>query len=437
MKEISVIGLGYVGLPLAVQAAEKGYRVTGVDTDNQLVDTINDRRSPHVNDARLTRALSNVSLKNFYATNNYDQVANSEVVVICVPTPTENNVPDLSIVSRATHQVAEHLQDGQLIILESTVNPGATRAEVLPVLESTSGMIAGEDFFLAHCPERIDPGNQTLHVGNLNRVVGGISQKSTEAATEFYESIIDAKILPMGSIEEAEFVKSWENSQRNVMIALANTAAILCDAMDMNIDTVMRGLDSKIEQFGLTLAQPGIGVGGHCIPEDIHYIIRRARESGVDTRLLDSAADLNERMPRYGVHQLQELVASHGERLEDLNVALLGLSYKPNISDIRRSPAIEVAYQLARYSNSVSIYDPFVAKSKDTIIHGTNRCESLDEALGSAEVIFVATAHDEYLTSLTPEALKGYGIRYIYDGRNCLDETTITSSDTKYKGVGR
>jgi UDP-N-acetyl-D-glucosamine dehydrogenase len=437
MQEISVIGLGYVGLPLAVQAAEKGYKVNGIDYNKELVDTINDRRSPYVNDVRFERALSRVSLSNFNATSSYENIANSDTVIICVPTPTENNVPDLSIVSKASEQVAEHLREGQLIVLESTVNPGATRSDVLPTLENISGLKAGNDFSLAHCPERIDPGNDRFHVGNLNRVVGGMTPACTDKATSFYNSIIDAKILPLGSLEEAEFVKSWENSHRNVMIALANTAAILCDSMDMNIDNVLQGLNSKVEQFGLSLASPGIGVGGHCIPEDIHYVIRSARESGIDTRFLDSAADLNDKMPRYAVHQLQELVAERGNKLEDLNVALLGLAYKPNIGDARRSPAIEVAHQLARYSNSLSMHDPFAAKTKETIIHGARRYDTIEETLSAADVVFIGTAHDEYITELTPDLLKRHGIKYLYDGRNCIGEQTVTSAGVIYQGVGR
>jgi UDP-N-acetyl-D-glucosamine dehydrogenase len=437
MTKMSVIGLGYVGLPLAVQAAEKGYTVQGVDVNKKLVAMVNERHSPYVNDQRFADALARVSTEQFTATTSYDGIEDSDAIVICVPTPTENNVPDITLVRAAAQSVGEHLQKGQLVVLESTVNPGVTRDEVLPLLEEASGLKVGTDFCLAHCPERIDPGNDSFYVGNLNRVVGGITSDCTTRAAKFYQTIIDAQILPLGSVEEAEFVKSWENSHRNVMIALANSAAIMCDAMNMSIDNVLLGLQSKVDQFGLKLAQPGIGVGGHCIPEDIHYIINKARQSGVDTRFLDTAADLNDDMPRYAVHQLQELTAQHGERLSNLNVAMLGLAYKPNISDKRRSPAIEVAHQLVRQAGDVKLHDPYVRSSSEISIPGGTYCSDVEDALNGSDVLFVGTAHSEYVRSLKPRALRAAGVRYVYDGRNCLDRSAFETAGIVYKGIGR
>lgn len=437
MTKVSVIGLGYVGLPLAVQAAEKGYVVQGVDVNQKLVDIVNKRQSPYVNDQRFADALARVTREQFEATTTYTGIEDSDTIIICVPTPTENNVPDITLVRAAAESVGEHLQKGQLVVLESTVNPGVTREEVLPLLEQGSGLKVGTDFCLAHCPERIDPGNTQFYVGNLNRVVGGVTEACTERAATFYRSIVDAAILPLGSVEEAEFVKSWENSHRNVMIALANSAAIMCDAMGMSIDNVLQGLQSKVDQFGLKLAQPGIGVGGHCIPEDIHYIINKARQRGVDTRFLDTAADLNDDMPRYAVHQLQELTAQHGERLSDLNVAMLGLAYKPNISDKRRSPAIEVAYQLIRQAGKVKLHDPYVRDTSEIAIPGGKYCADVKEALRGSDVLFLGTAHTEYVHSLKPQRLKAAGVRYVYDGRNCLDRRAFETEGIVYKGIGR
>lgn len=432
---LAVVGLGYVGLPLAVEAALKGYSVTGIDINEKLLDTVNQRKSPYANDHRFEQAIAKVG-EQLTTTTDFIAIANVSTVVICVPTPTEHNVPDLSLVETAAKSVAAQLQKGQLVVLESTVNPGVTRDVVLPILETASGLTVGTDFYLAHCPERIDPGNPDFYVGNLNRVVGGITPGCTERAVQFYESIIDANIIPLGSTEEAEFVKSWENTHRNVMIALANSAAIICDGLGMDINRVLEGLQSKVDQFGLKLARPGIGPGGHCIPEDIHYVIRRARESGIDTRFLDDAAELNDRMPQYAVHQLISLAKDHGDNLRTMRVALLGLTYKPDIGDTRRSPAIEVAYTLERYAGSVIAYDPYV--TSDSINIGSTKLASkLSEALHEADAVFIATAHKGLVQELTPELLQQHGVRYVLDGRNILDKDAVRALGIAYHGIGR
>jgi UDP-N-acetyl-D-glucosamine dehydrogenase len=435
MSKVAVIGLGYVGFPLAVQAAEKSHTVVGIDLKQELVDMANSRTSPFTNDTRFAAALARVSDQQFSGSNNFDDLADADVIVICVPTPTDDNIPDLSFVEGAAKEIGKRLRIGQLVILESTVNAGATRDNVLPILEGASGLQVGQHFNLAHCPERIDPGNPDLFVGNLNRVVGGITPTCTIRAAQFYSDIIDAKVTPLGSTEEAEFVKSWENSHRNVMIALANEAAVICDAMDMDINNVLEGLQSKVDQFGLRLAQPGIGPGGHCIPEDIHYVIKKARQNGIDTRFLDSAAELNDKMPRYAVSQLQQLVGS-GKDFGNIRVALLGLAYKENIEDARRSPALEVAHLLSRRAGSVIVHDPYVDMDR-VRLGGVEKALTLEEALDGADAVFVATAHRDYREQLTPDMLERHNIKWVYDGRNCLKREDFRTSIVAYKGVGR
>ena len=434
-KTLAVVGLGYVGLPLAVEAALKGYSVTGIDVHKPLLKIIDERKSPYANDARFAKTIAKVTRKQLVTTTDYAALSHVDIVIVCVPTPTEHNIPDLSLVEAAMKSVAKQLHEGQLIILESTVNPGVTRDIVLPILEKTSGLVVGNDFNLAHCPERIDPGNPKLHVGNLNRVVGGVTPECTKKAVAFYKSIIDAKIIPLGSTEEAEFVKSWENTQRNVMIAMANSAAIICDAVGMDIHRVQEGLQSKVDQFGLKLAVPGIGPGGHCIPEDIHYVIKRARESGIDTRFLDDAAELNDRMPKYAVRRLSGLVKKHGENLRDLRVALLGLAYKPDISDTRKSAAIEAGYVLQRYAGSITAYDPYVSNPES--VKPFDMSVSLESALRSSDAIFIATAHSEFKKLLSPALLKKHHIRYVLDGRNILDKIAVEKAGIFYRGIGR
>jgi UDP-N-acetyl-D-glucosamine dehydrogenase len=344
-------------------------------------------------------------------------------------------VPDLSYVKNTASNIARYLVKDQTVILESTVSPGITRDEILPILEAGSGLVAGQDFCLAHCPERIDPGNPKFHVGNLNRVVGGISQKCTKKARQFYSSIIDGKIIELDSPEEAEFVKSWENSHRNVMIALANEAAVICDSLGMNIDNILNGLQSKVDQFGLKLARPGIGPGGHCIPEDIHYVIKKARQTGIDTTFLDAATDLNDKMPRYAVGQMQKMIKDNGEDIKDINVALLGLAYKENIEDSRRSPAINVAHILVQKVKGLKLHDPYV-KLKNIRAKGAEKEADLTKALTGTDAVFIATAHDEY-KKLKAADFKRYGIRYVFDGRNCLNKSALINSGIIYKGIGK
>lgn len=431
MPTVAIIGLGYVGLPLAVRAAEQGYQTLGIDVNEQLVTLVKNRTSPFANDTRLAAALATIPPAALEATTSFERLKDADIIVICVPTPTDDNIPDLTYVHNATREVAQHLRKGQLVVLESTVNPGVTRDDMLPMLEK-SGLACGTDFHLAYCPERIDPGNPTYHVGNLNRVVGGITPECTKHTVQFYKSIIDAKVLPLGSPEEAEFVKSWENSHRNVLIALANQAAIICDAMGMDINNVLEGLQSKIDQLGLRLAKPGIGPGGHCIPEDIHYVIRKARQNNLDTGFLDAAAHLNDKMPRYAVNQLSDMVKASGKRLRDMRVALLGLAYKENIEDARRSPAIDVAHLLVQRAGSVVMHDPFVDLPR-LHIRGAEHTNDIDAALQGADAVFIATAHDVYKD--VPKLLQRHGIRYVLDGRNSIH--SISDPSIVYQGIGR
>ncbi len=220
------------------------------------------------------------------------------------------------------------------------------------------------------------------------------------------------------------------------MIALANSAAIICDGLEMNVDRVLEGLQSKVDQFGLGLAKPGIGPGGHCIPEDIHYVIKKARQNGIDTRFLDDAAELNDKMPRYAVYKLARIVRQNNENLKDLNVALLGLAYKPDIADLRRSPSIEVGYQLLRNTKNVIAYDPYITNADQTI-SGVVPAKSLEEALEIADVVFIGTAHKQFSQEIDGKLLSKYNIRYVLDGRNCLDDTSIITENIKYAGIGK
>ncbi|HEX6462684.1 MAG TPA: nucleotide sugar dehydrogenase [Candidatus Saccharimonadales bacterium] len=435
VENAAVVGLGYVGLPLAVKASSK-YKVYGIDVNAVTIKNINERKTPFPNDERLKRNLLNTKKEQLIATADYDVVKKAQVVLICVPTPTTNNVPDLSFVLNAVKQVALRLQRGQIVAIESTVYPGVTRKHVIPLLEEVSKLKCGVDFYVAHCPERIDPGNPKLHIGNINRVIGGATEQCGLAAAKFYKSIINADIVMLESLEEAEFVKAWENSYRNATIALANQAAVICDAMNIDIGNVTRGLKSKIDQFGLELARPGIGPGGHCIPEDIYYVIKRARYYGVDTRLLDDVMELNEKMPSYAVHLLQQLMAKGGVGMQQARIALLGLAYKGNTRDARRSPAIEVAHILMRKSRELVVHDPFVAMT-EVKLGSAQIATNLEEAIKNTDAVFIATDHKEYIRKVTPKLLQSHSIRFVLDGRNCLAKDDFLKAGIHYKGVGQ
>lgn len=437
LGSVCVIGLGYVGLPLAVQAAHKGFIVNGIDLNKDLVNLVNQRITPFVNDPEFEQELISLDSQLLLAHTTYDSISDSDVVIICVPTPTENNIPDYSYVESSVKEIGKQLKHGQLILLESTINPGVTRDRVLPILETESGLKAGKDFYLAHCPERIDPGNKKFNVKNLNRVVGGISLDCSEKAAEFYGKIIDAKIIKLDTTEEAEFVKSWENSHRNVMIALANQAAVICDSLGMNIDNVLVGLNSKVEQFGLKLAKPGIGPGGHCIPEDIHYVISRARQNGLDTRLLDGAVYFNDGMPNYAISKLEKMVKTDNKTLKDMKVGILGIAYKENVADPRRSPSLDLVNSLVQKCKRVIIHDLFVDKEFLNSISNVDVADSIEEILTNCDAIILATAHTGYLDYLNEETIENSNTNYILDGRNALDMSMFKNLDVKYAGIGK
>jgi len=428
IKKVGVIGLGYVGLPLAsLIASKKGYKVVGYDRNSSRVGQVNDRKSPFVEDAFLD-GLFNQDL-DLEASTDESILGNCDVFIVCVPTPTINNRPDLSYVVSSAETVSRFAKSNSLIILESTVNPGVTRDVFAKIIreKSSAGL---ESPSVAYCPERVDPGNLKLNVSNINRVVGGIDSKSTKNASKFYSDIIDAKITELDSCEEAEFVKSWENSHRNALIALANQAAMICDGLDMNIDNILKGLQGKIDQFGLSVGRPGIGPGGHCIPEDIHYVIEKAKQSNIDTRLLDSAYQINDNMPRYAVDRLTANIKADGEDPDKMKILVLGIAYKPNIADYRRSPSLQVAKLLGHEFDTVTVHDPFIDDLE--CIQELKFCavETDISEISSYDAVFIATGHSDYMDI----DFSKYTNLYVYDGRNLV--STKNGKDKKYMGVG-
>ena len=309
-KTVAIIGLGYVGLPLACLCAKKGYSVIGIDVDQDKIDKINSGISP-INDEYVNENLKKGTIQ---ATDDFSEIKKAEYVIVCVPTPVnEKHLPDLSYVKNSSKSISNHLQKNQVVIVESTVYPGTTEEVVLPLLEE-SGLKAGQDFFLAHCPERIDPGNKKWTIEKIPRVVGGINNKSTEMAAELYMNLIDAEIIKIKSSKEAEATKIMENTFRDVNIAFINEMAKSFDKAGIDIIEVIKGASSK--PFAFMPHYPGAGVGGHCIAVDPYYLIDNAKNYNFNHEFLKLARKINDSMPEYAVTLLKQELSKIGETIK-------------------------------------------------------------------------------------------------------------------------
>lgn len=422
-RRVVVVGLGYVGLPLALLADHRGCSVKGIDLDAQRVECINSKKAPFT-DKKIRLSLEESSLK---ATTDWAAIEAADVIIICVPTPVdEEKRPDLKPVEGAVRAIAEHLQKDQLIILESTVNPGVSDEIVKPMLEKISGMQAGKDFYLAHCPERINPGDSEWGVENIPRVVGGNDPESLRRAAEFYRSIIKAPIKEMGSLKEAEAVKIVENSFRDINIALVNELAMSFSKLGIDVVNVIDGAATK--PFAFMPHYPGVGVGGHCIPVDPYYLIDYAKANGFYHDFLSLARRINEHMPAFTIEQVEAALNERKLALRGSEIAVLGLAYKPNIDDCRESPAFEIIHLLEEKGVNVRSFDPYVLERSSM--------KTLEMALRGAQAVVITTAHREF-TCLTPQDLSAYAIRIVVDGRNCLPKDDFKAAGFVYRGIGR
>ncbi|MBN2251909.1 MAG: nucleotide sugar dehydrogenase [Candidatus Altiarchaeota archaeon] len=418
--KVAVIGLGYVGLPLACLCARKSYFVLGVDIIPEIVEKTNKGIS-HIKDPELEKGLKKASGK-ITATDKFEGITGCDTVVICVPTPVDEKYkPDLRPLKSACNRIYALIQKGQLIIVESTIYPGVIEEVVKPILER-SGLKAGEDFYLAHCPERIDPGNAKWNVENIPRVVGSISDAGLKKAAEFYRSILDAQVYELSSVKAAEAVKIMENTFRDVNIAFVNELAKSFDKFGIDISEVIRGASSK--PFGFMAFHPGCGVGGHCIPVDPYYLIERARGAGFDHKFLKLARDINHSMPEYTVDLLESKLGD----LKGEKVGVMGMAYKRDVDDLRESPALKIIALLKERGADLSVYDPFIPKKSDAT--------SLDEFLDKVDYVILATDHTEF-REMDAGKLREKGIEVVIDGRNCLDREKITALGILYKGIGR
>jgi nucleotide sugar dehydrogenase len=389
--DVVVIGLGYVGLPLALEATKAGMSVLGFDVDAAVVEALNDGRS-HIDD--VTEAdVGKMLGAGFRATTDPGEIATADVAVICVPTPlSQDGGPDLSAVEAAVATVAARIHPGMLVVLESTTYPGTTDEVVRPMLEA-SGLVAGQDFHLAFSPERIDPGNEQFGASNTPKVVGGHTPACTERVAAFYGRFVDTVVRTRGT-REAETAKLLENTYRHINIALVNEMARFCHVLGIDLWDVIRAASTK--PFGFQAFYPGPGVGGHCIPIDPNYLSHNVRARlGYPFRFVELAQEINATMPAYVAHRAQNILNDAGKPVRGSSVVLLGVTYKADIADQRESPALPLARHLLRLGADVSYHDPYVT-DWSTAPSDVTRVTDLDDAVASADLVILVQDHREY-----------------------------------------
>src|SRR5579883_372507 len=387
---VGVIGLGYVGLPLAVEFAQAGFAVTGIDLDSDKVSRIN-RGQSYIEDVDAGLLAALVAEKKLKATADFAAVAELDTVNICVPTPLRKSKdPDMSYVVAASEQVARLLHPGMLIILESTTYPGTTEELILPILEK-GGLREGRDFFLCFSPERVDPGNPEFQTHNIPKVVGGVSPQSAEIAVLLYSQAIET-VVPVSSTRVAEMVKLLENTFRMINIGLANEMALMCDRIGVDVWEVIDAAATK--PFGFMPFYPGPGLGGHCIPIDPFYLSWKTRQAGIEARFIDLAGYINGNMPHFVVDKVQNALNDRGKPVKGSHVHILGIAYKRNIDDVRESPALDIILLLERRGARVTYSDPFVGSVK--LDQRELRAEDPLEMSSRADCVVVVTDHSTF-----------------------------------------
>ncbi len=393
---IGIVGLGYIGLPLAITFCNSGFRVVGFDMQAKKVAEINNGKSyiSDVSDEAISEARGKKLLE---ATTDMSRLGSIDAVCICVPTPlTKNKEPDLQYVKAVSEELKKYLKPEQLVILESTTYPGTTREVILPVLEA-SGLKVGRDFYLAYSPEKVDPGNTRYGIKNTPKLVGGIEEKSAEIACRLYQKVID-RVIPVSSPEVAEMTKLFENVFRSVNIALVNEMSVLCENMGVSVWEVIDAASSK--PFGFMPFYPGLGVGGHCIPLDPYYLSNKAREYDFHTRFIEVAASINENMPNHIANRISEALNDRGVSMRGARILILGIAYKKDIDDCRESPALKLMKLLKEKGAKVSYNDKYISCLK---LNGeTLQSIELDAGnLADADCSVIATDHPQVEESFT------------------------------------
>ena len=390
---IGVVGLGYVGLPLAVEKAKAGYNVIGFDVQESKVDEVNQGINyiGDVVDEELKELVANKMLK---ATTDYSFIKEVDAVAICVPTPLDiYKQPNTSYVESSAHEISDHIHEGMLVVLESTTYPGTTEELLKPILEQ-SGLNCGEDFFLAYSPERVDPGNKLFKTKNTPKVVGGMTENCTSVAATLYGNVLESDIHRVSSPAVAEMEKIHENTFRNINIALANEMAVLCNKMGIDVWEVIDAAATK--PYGFMPFYPGPGLGGHCIPIDPWYLTWKAREHNYHTKLIETSGEINNEMPDYVVKRIMEILNKDRIALNGASILVLGVAYKKDIDDYRESPVLPILEKLDDAGANWTVVDPYVQEFKYK-----NGIESAienvtDKSLESADLVLIATNHSDF-----------------------------------------
>jgi len=430
---ISIIGLGYVGLPTAVYFAEKGFKVYGVDKVVRIVNGLNKGVS-HLNELGLDERIKEVVDQNkFHCTNDtIEAVSNSDIVLIIVPTPiTKDKEPDLSYVVSAAEDISKSLKKGQLIVLESTVYPGVTDDIVKPILES-SGFKAGVDFGLAYCPERYNPGDTKHTIDNVNRVVGGITREWADITKEVYSYVIKAQIDTVSDIKTAEAAKVIENIQRDLNIALMNELALIFEKMGIDVIEVIKAASTK---WNFNVYYPGAGVGGHCLPVDPYYLVSKAREFGYHSKVITAGREINDYMPHHIFELLRDALNDMERSVKNSKIAVLGFSYKENVGDVRETPVEHFIMELVKRGAIVTVVDPYVDE-KYIKSFGVSYSKDIYDALKEADAFVVMTSHNIFKDMDLDRAKKLMNNPLVIDGRRIFNKDNLGKKGFTYKGVG-
>ena len=412
---VAVIGLGYVGLPLAVEKAKAGYRTIGFDVQEKKVKMVNEGHN-YIGDV-VDKELEDLVKKGMLsATSDFSIVKDADFIAICVPTPLDQyQQPDVSYVKKSAMDISKYLKRGSIVVLESTTYPGTTEELLLPILEKGSGLKCGKDFFLAYSPERVDPGNKLYKTKNTPKVVGGVGKDSTEIAAAMYNSVLENCVHVVSSPKVAEMEKILENTYRNINIALANEMAIICEKMGISVWEVIDA--AKTKPYGFQAFYPGPGVGGHCIPLDPYYLAWKAREHDYHTKLIETSGIINDSMPDYVVERASKILNRFKKPLNGSKVLILGVAYKQDIDDIRHSPALKVIEGFEKEGSIVEYYDPYV---KNYDYNGKTRTsikELTKEELKNADLVVIITAH----TNIDYNFVQANS-KFIFDTKNAMKD---------------
>lgn len=410
---VGVVGLGYVGLPLAVEKAKAGYKTIGFDVQAEKVELVNQGHN-YIGDVVDEDLKELVKSGKLSATTDFKEVASADFIAICVPTPLDKyRQPDISYVRNSTIEIAKYLKKGTIVVLESTTYPGTTQELIKPLLEEGSKLVCGEDFYVAFSPERVDPGNKEFKTKNTPKVVGGIGQDATQVAAAMYRSVLSSDILEVSSPAVAEMEKILENTYRNINIGLANEMAMICHRMGIDVWEVIEA--AKTKPYGFQAFYPGPGLGGHCIPLDPAYLTWKAREFDYHTQLIETSSIINDQMPNYVISRSSLILNRHKKALFEAKILVLGVAYKNDIDDYRESPALKVIDLFKQMGSKVEFYDPFIPSYKYEGKKYDGLTELTDEKIQEADLVVITTAHSGFDYAKVQRLAK-----QIFDTRNAM-----------------